>query len=342
MKEQQLLFEVQNIDELESINCFENKENILSKKNFFLSPNMDNLFQEKANEFEQFKKIMDFSKTEINKSDSTDDNGNENESFESIYFIKQSKIDLPLTCNTSKNISFNQDKSYIETKDELLSKNINFKTILHHKRGRKSLGKQKEKRKLYLKRYHGSSDFDNVQRKIQVNFITFLIRLANDAIKTVLGKKTKYFFKDVRYELKKVVSHKYVEKLKKCKYSDIIQMKISGKNRKYGENLNKETFLEVCKISPELKNFFEKNYLYIFQKYYYGMNYNEDIIDFDGLKVELSPLTKGFLNLIQKNESGKERFTNVVNDVYFSGPNYTNNILKRLNPFVITNQEKKE
>ena len=324
MKEpnQLVLFDNQNHDDLES-------NNLEFQKNNFLFPlsGTGNVFLEKTNELEEFKKIMDNSKSENTITDGS-------ESSEPIYFIRHSKNESQSTFNTSKNISFT------ETKDELFPKNINFTTVLHHKRGRKSLGKEKKKK--YINRYHSSGDFDNVQRKIQVNFISFLIRLANDAITTVLGKKTKYFFKDVRYELKKVVSHKYVEKLKKCKYSDIIQMKISGKNKKYGENLNKETFLEICKISPELKNFFEKNYLYIFQKYYYGMNNNEDIIDFDGLKVELSPLTKGFLNLLKKNESGKDIFNNVINDVYFSGINYRDNIQKTSNPFVVTNLGKNE
>lgn len=326
MKEpnQLVLFDTQNHDDLES-------NSLDFQKNNFLFPlsGTGNFFLEKANELEEFKKIMDNSKSENINSDITDGS----ESSESLYFIQHSKNEFQSTFNSSKNISFT------ETKDEF-PKHINFKTVLHHKRGRKSLGKEKNRK--YINRYHSSGDFDNVQRKIQVNFISFLIKLANDAITTVLGKKTKYFFKDVRYELKKVVTHKYVEKLKKCKYSDIIQMKISGKNKKYGENLNKETFLKVCKISQELKNFFDKNYLYIFQKYYCGMNNNEDIIDFDGLKVELSPLTKGFLNLLKKNESGKDIFNNVINDVYFSGVNYTNNIQKSSNPFFVTNLGKNE
>ena len=36
------------------------------------------------------------------------------------------------------------------------------------------------------------------------------------------------------------------------------------------------------------------------------MNNNENIIDFDGLKVELSPLTKGFLNLLKKMKEEKK------------------------------------
>lgn len=340
MKAPNLLFlnESQNISGNDLNNNFENQEQnlIFKDKTDILFPlnNKDLLFPKNSNEnicLNEFIKIMDDSKSDTTKPDIIED-----ESTESLYFIKNSKVqknEFQSTLNTSKNISF--------TTEAIFSKNINFKTVLHHKRGRKSTGK--EKRKKILKRYHGSGDFDNVQRKIQVNFITFLINLANDAIKTVLGKKTKYFFKDVKYGLKKIVNHKYVENLKKCKYSDIIQMKISLKNKKLGENLNRDTFLEICKISPELQKFFDQNYLYIFQKYYYGMNNNENIIDFDGLKVELSPLTKGFLNLLKKNEGRKEKFNSVVNDVYFSGLNYANKsqITKPI-PFFVTNLNLKE
>ena len=315
--------ELNNIFEKEDQNVlFNDKNNIpfpLNNKDLLLSKNSNENFF-----LNEFIKIM-----EDSKSDSTKPQITEDESTESLYFIKNSKIqknEFQSTLNTSKNISL--------TTESIFSKKINFKTVLHHKRGRKSIGKVK--RRILPKKYHGSGDFDNVQRKIQVNFITFLINLANDAIKSILGKNSKYFFKDVKYGLKKIVNHKYVENLKKSKYSDIIQMKISLKNRRLGENSNKDTFLEICKISPELQKFFDKNYLYIFQKYYYGMNNNENIIDFDGLKVELSPLTKGFLNLLKKNEGRKEKFNRVVNDVYFSGLNYINKsqITKSI-PFLI-------
>ena len=319
--------ENQNLNDLYLNNSSENQNKNLffQDKNDFDFPLNSSLYQKTDEKltFEEFLKIMNDSKSQISKSEITDD-----ESSELMYCIKKpqnSKIELQTTLITSKNLSFTQEKYMdINIKDDFATANkiINFKTVLHHKRGRKSI--ETEKRNIYLKKYHGSSDFDNVQRKIQVNFITFLVKLANDAIKTVLGKKTKYFFKDVRYDLKKIVSHKYVEQLKKCKYSDIIQMKISLKNKNYGENLNKNTFLEICKISPELKKFFDKNYLYIFQKYYYGLKNNQDIIDFDGIKVELSPMTKGFINLLKRNESGKDKFKNVLQDVYFSGFNYTN------------------
>lgn len=326
-----ILNENQNINKYDLNNNFENQSLnlIIQNKNepiLFLNTFPQNC--QKINEkisLKEFINIMDNTISETIKTEIKDE-----DSSELIYFMKPKtmKNEIQTTFNTSKNLSFP------ESKDDFFNKKVNFKTILLHKRGRKSL----EKKIINLKKYHGSSDFDNIQRKIQVNYITFLIRLANDAIKTVFGKKSKYFFKDIKYELKKIVSHKYVEHLKTCKYSDIIQMKISGKNKNFSENLNKNTLFEVCKISPILKNFFEKNYLYIFQKFYCRIKDNQNIIDFDGFKIKLSPLTTGYLNLLKKNESGKEKFNNVMNDVYFSGLVYNGiETTKTSNPFFTIN-----
>ena len=229
------------------------------------------------------------------------------------------------TFNTSKN------------NDNCIYKNINFKTVLRHKRGRK------EKDKKIGKKYHGSGDFDNIQRKIQVSFFNFLIKLANDAIKTVLGEDTKFCFEDVKYKFKKVVSHDYLEKLKKSKFSDILNLDVSPKKRSYSENSNKKTFTEVCMLSPELKKLFESNYLYLFQKYFCEIEKNLDIIEIEGFKIKLSKNTKTLFDLLNKNNDQKEKFIDVVKNVYFSGLIYKNeNIFKTSNTFVISHKEKKQ
>ena len=121
------------------------------------------------------------------------------------------------------------------------------------------------------------------------------------------------------------MNHNYVEKLKLCKYSDIIQMKISPKNRNFGEDVNKDTFMEISKKSEELKKLFDKNYLYIFQKYFCEIKSNQNIIDIDGFKIQLSPKTKGLDYLLKKNVDIIEKFNETVQNVYFSGKNYLNN-----------------
>ena len=107
-----------------------------------------------------------------------------------------------------------------------------------------------------IKKIYNSTIFNVIQIKIQVHFITFLIRLANDALKTVFGKKTKFQFKDVKYKLKKIINYNYVENLKKKTYGDILQMIISPKNKNFGENANKQILIKVCEDSFELKKLF--------------------------------------------------------------------------------------
>lgn len=254
--------------------------------------------------------MKDSPKNEFDEDDSTD-----------FYYTKNSKLDLQSTdCST-------RIFSLTDNKDEIC-KDF-FRTVLHKKRGRR---KTKEGKTKKSKKFHSSDDFDNIQRKIQVSYISFLIRFANDLIKNIFGQKTKFHFKDVDYELKKIVNHKYIESLKKYNYSDIMKMKISPKNKRFNEYENKETLNKVCKLCPFLKKFFENNYLYIFQKYYCTIINNKEEVDLDGFKITLSPKTKTLYNLLIKNESNKKKFKSVVEDVYFSKINYNNNQKFVINP----------
>ena len=62
--------------------------------------------------------------------------------------------------------------------------------------------------------------------------------------------------------------------------------------------------------------------IYIFQNYYCNYLNEKNEINFEGLKIALSSKTKTISNLLEKNESNKEKFKNVVRDVYFSDTNF--------------------
>ena len=275
-------------------NCFNpQKNNILNFEN------MKNIFQEET--------------LSLNESD---DEYNE----KSIYFIKKQdnlETESRSTENSTNIFALEPEKLSQNKKETKIPKKINFKTFLKKKRGKKAQFQNSS----ISKKCHSSEDFDNIQRKIQVHFISFLISLANDRLEQIFGKKSKYKFKDVKYELKRIVNHKNVEYLKRCKYADIIQMKISPKNKKFSEDTNKNIYLEITQLSKELKNFFDKNYLYIFQKYYLGLKPNEKEIIFEGEKIALSVKTKGFYHLLEKNAFSK-KFNNIIKDVYFTDVNY--------------------
>ena len=267
-----------------------------------------------------------FNKTQISLNESF-----EEENEDSIYFIKkQDTLDIESrsTDNTTNNSIFEQDKIFSDKKEDVSRKKINFKIFLNKKRGKKA---KKINSKINQK-CHNFDDFDNIQRKIQVHFMNFLISLANDRISHFFLKKNKYNFKSIKYDLKKIVNHRTVENLKKCKYSDIIQMKISPKNKRFDENNNKNLYLNIIQLSNDLKDFFDKKYLYIFQKYYLELKPNQKEINFDGIKFNLSGKTKGFYHLLEKNKISKDKFNNIINDVYFSEINYLND-----KKFMITN-----
>jgi hypothetical protein len=241
--------------------------------------------------------------------------------MDQVYYIKEqnnSKIELKSTDNTdntTKTVSISENENSIK-KEDIFYKKINFKTILYRKRGRK------ENEKKLNKKSHGSSDFDNIQRKIQVHFITFLIQFANDIVKSILGNKKNYHFMDIKYNIKKIVNHGYIESLKKLNYSDILQKPISRKNKKFDENSNKKLYEKLIEESEIIRKIFDKKYLYIFQKYYFCLKDNEIETDFDGIKIKLSNKTRPFTHLLRKNENEKDKFKNVVQDVYFSDINY--------------------
>ena len=258
---------------------------------------------------------------EIKISNYDNDNDKSYDNFK-IYFhdFNYPKLEIQSTDNCSKVLSLAHKELIIEQNNINIKNDNLFKTVLHHKRGRK---KNLENNKINEK-IHYSNDFDNIQRKIQVHFINFLIKLANDALITVFGKKTEYQFKDILYKFKKIINHEYVENLKKKTYGDILQMKISSRNKKFGENRNKEILIKVVEESVELKKLFEKNYLYMFQKYYYNIkNINDkNVIDFEGFKIALSPHTKTYINLLKMNNENKDKFISITQDIYFSKVNF--------------------
>jgi hypothetical protein len=267
-------------------------------------------------DFENMKNII-FDKSEPN---IIEENNIENNDL--IYFNKDQKYfnndESKSTDNTINNITQIQNKE-IEKENEILDKKkINFLTFLGKKRGKKASKANSD----LSKKYHNSEDFDNLQRKIQVHYINFLLSLANDIIINFFGKKKNLMFKDIRYDLKKIVNHEKVEYLKQCKFKDIIQSDISPKNKKFSKDTNKNIYSYICKLSRELKNIFDLGYLFIFQKFYLLLNQIEKVINIENIKINLSPKTKSFCYLLKKNEKSNEKFIEVIKNVYLSDVNY--------------------
>ena len=181
---------------------------------------------------------------------------------------------------------------------------------------KKKRGKQNENNK---KSQHLSTDFDNLQRKIQVHFFTFIINLSNDAIKAVLGSKIPYNFKQIDHKLKIKISHKNVSNLHKLAIKDILKMKISPKNKNFSEFINNEIFNAVCQLSKLLENFLNIKYLKFFNDFYFNEEKETNKVVFEGKEIPFSKETKNFYHLLKKYENYKALLINTAKRVYFYG-----------------------
>ena len=248
-------------------------------------------------------------------------------------------INKPKNNNNEKvgNLQIQQDNSFeyinnkspnnLAKKDNFLNKKKNIKKIfklkfygdkeinknfLQKKRGRKSSKKSKH--------YHSALDDDNILRKIQVHFLTFLVSFTNDYIDALSinkGKKNDIHFKHLDYKFKKVINHKSIEKLKVANIGQILKNKVSPKN-KVNENINQIIYLKICQQFPDLKNnYFNKLFNEFFIEYYYN-NKNKNPIIINGVKVNLSDKTKNFNKLIQNNINYIHKFRNVATFYYLN------------------------
>ena len=181
---------------------------------------------------------------------------------------------------------------------------------------KKKRGKPNEKNK---KSQHLSTDFDNLQRKIQVHFFTFIINLSNDAIKAELGSKTPYNFKQIDYKLKIKISHKNVSNLHKLAIKDILKMSISPKNKNFSEFINNEILNVVCQISKLLERFFNIKYLEFFNDFYFNEEKETNKVVFEGKEIPFSKETKNFYHLLKKYENYKSLLIDCAKRVYFYG-----------------------
>ena len=186
------------------------------------------------------------------------------------------------------------------------------KNLICKKRGRRST---KE-----IAHVHSALDDDNILRKIQVHFLSFLVSFTNDYIKAIFeknGKKKDILqFKNFDYKLKKTINHDSIEKMKSLKIGSILQMPASPKNKTCDKDINKIIYEKLCEHYPELNQiYFNKLFKEFFIEYYYNKQ-TEGKITLNGVSFNLSNKTLGFNKLIQKNLENKDKFRKIASYFY--------------------------
>ena len=150
----------------------------------------------------------------------------------------------------------------------------------------------KKRRKPHTKYYR-----DNIKRKIQVNYLNFLVNFINLIIR-VLSKKYSGFndeFKDKKisdkYQFKKLNYGKFSLKidndsfnsLKSKKLLEIITLNTNGKNK---NNKNDEVYNNLFEIKHKLEKILDQSYLEFFPIYYQKENYTN--LKKYGLDIDIS------------------------------------------------------
>ena len=261
-----------------------------------------------------------------------------------MNFIRGNSFDTEISSEnrednySSKNIfSFDSStgKEYIYLKDDIVykhdfdydrivpeplpspiihKKNIKFQTKREGRGQRGQRSKYPQKRA----RIHDNTEFDNLLRKIQVHFLSFVINISNDAILAEFND-TKNNFKDISYEIKKIVNYQTCSIFKNYTVKNILCQKISSKYKKFDQYINRQTLNEVCK-SEWLNKFYNMKFMDIFEIYHSnGKELKE--FEFENKTIKLSKSTKTFFNLLNKKENIpiRDKLIETLSIVYYNG-----------------------
>ena len=201
---------------------------------------------------------------------------------------------------------FSQSFFFKKTKESDINKKSKLFDIkpCGKKRGRKSEGINK-------KPIHCSSSYDNVKRKIQVQFLSFMRLLLNDSIRA-FSKEKKKFFLEFDYKLKSKISKKNFDKLKNSTIEDLlINLGISNKYTKYEKDYNKLIIEALNKNNKWFRKIFKMKYVDLFKDFYNDEKPLKELTLFEK-KIILSKETKSFFDLIEQNKEMKEDIINVT------------------------------
>ena len=284
-----------------NLNLFNNVNNNL------LNPSMTNLFITNNYSYNYFNILKKIPSTNFI---SSSFKPNLNINFDNYFLNLKEAPTFHHKVNNKENLINNDIPDKINLNDNnkddtktSSSKQIMFKLQNQYskkKRGRaiKEIDKKDQK-----PRQHSSTDFDNLLRKLQVHYLTFVIQFANIMLDNFYPSDKNFRFLNISYDAKKNVKHSYVESLKMKKMKDILIMPPSKKYKiNSNQNINLEIYERIRETNSFLEDFFEITYLELFNKYYMK---NSKIFDFNGISINFEKISF-FSDLINANHNPLE------------------------------------
>ena len=234
------------------------------------------------------------------------------------YVIKTTKEESTKSIQNERNST--PKKPIFNT---VITREKNSNKLTKKKRGRQTVKKPEENRK--NKKTHDKSSTDNLLRKIQVHYMSFIICFINAILKELNYNQR---FLKINYEFKKNVNKDFFESLKTKSLSYIINNEISDKYKTTDKNMNYIIY-EKIKDNQILNNILEANYLDIFKNYYYKSVNNINLAKY-GIEKEINlpnnvKMYKNFIKKIFKEDKEYARNLNIcVSQNYLSGNMFIN------------------
>ena len=181
-----------------------------------------------------------------------------------------------------------------------------------NKRGRNNVINKRKKE-------HSKLSQDNIICKIQTHFLTFIPSFVNDSINRYY-KYQKYKFLNLDYKEKSKVTFDYLYEIKNSSIGEILSsMRISPKYKIFNKDTNINNLKELEGI-PFFENIFKMKYLDLFVKYFNNKNQLKELLIGDAI-ITLSPKTKTFYDLLQKNSFMKKDLIDVAENFYINDIN---------------------
>lgn len=207
--------------------------------------------------------------------------------------------------------NINLEEKKVKPNKILFVNNKNIKNL----KGRK---RKRDKSSInYQYRYiHDKFGTDNLLRKVQVHYLSFIIDFAN----AVLCKfEYDEFFVRSDYNLKKKVNKDFISFLKGLTISEILRWDTSPKFKKKGKEYNKNLYNKV-KENQIIKKIFEEKYLSLFKDIYFE---NKRIINLskyglnDYIKLSVKKV-KMYKELLEKNLKKEEKEDDIDKNEYIN------------------------
>lgn len=204
-------------------------------------------------------------KSELIENEDNEPNDNEIEEKRGNLYNQSNYTSLTEIPNIHLILSFPENETEKATKET----NKENDSLLSKKRKRKS---------------HDKFDKDNIKRKVQVNYLKFLVEFVNKIILKIFDKFNKnniidikskkqiekYQFKSLNYDFSKKIDSFSFNKYKSKKISEILKENTSPKYKKYN---NVDVYDNIIHINKKLNNILNKPYLEFFEAFYQKQNF---------------------------------------------------------------------